>query len=178
MIDRVAVGAATETAVVDQGAFLPGDEAVGAAGKGLEVAGAVVSDIAVNVVDVPVRWNGEPGSDFINEAVQPDAAERSGDPDVAIGVGAASVAATARASRQAGAQTRLETDPAELTLAGAGEWTTGPGQRWPGQGGPQVLRPRAEAGRGRWRGCWRQCWWHSRRYGFHAQSRLARSRTR
>ena len=102
---------ATKSAVVDQGEALVRDKVVGGAREGLEVVRAVVRDIAVNVVDVPARWNGEPGSDFINEPVQRDAPEGSGDPDVAIDVGAASDAPTVREVGRRGLRPDLRLTP-------------------------------------------------------------------
>ena len=94
----------------DEGVPLLTDKAMDAGREGLEVAGAIVGDIAVNVVDVVARGDGEAGGDFINEAVQMDAREGREDTDVAMGIGAAGPVRALALVGQAGAQTRLEAD--------------------------------------------------------------------
>ena len=60
----------TKGATGQEGGLLGGDEGMNGARKGLQVDGAIVGDIAVNVVDVPARWNRATGGDLINEAVE------------------------------------------------------------------------------------------------------------
>ena len=70
---RQALGAerpTTKGATGQEGELLGGDEGMNGARKGLQVDGAIVGDIAVNVVDVPARWNRATGGDLINEAVE------------------------------------------------------------------------------------------------------------
>ena len=117
-------------------------------GKGLEVVRAVVGFDSVNVVDV-VTWRDGPVIGKLPDgAVHVDAVESVRESHVAAveGNGEARSKAVGLAGERSGC--RLETDSAELTLPGASEWTTGPGQRLRWQGCLQALHRRAEGGQG------------------------------
>ena len=118
-------------------------------GKGLEVVRAVVGSDSVNVVDVVMWRDGHVIGELPDGAVHVDAVESVLESHVALaeGNGEARSKAVGLAGERSGC--RLETDSAELTLPGASGLTTGPIQRWRGQGSLQVRRPLAEGARGR-----------------------------
>ena len=112
-------------------------------GKGLEVVRAVVGFDSVNVVDVVMWRDGHVIGELPDGAVHVDAVESVLESHVALaeGNGEARSKAVGLAGERSGC--RLETDSAELTLPGASEWTTGPGQRLRWQGCLQALHRRA-----------------------------------
>ena len=117
-------------------------------GKGLEVVRAVVVFDSVNVVDV-VTWRDGPVIGKLPDgAVHVGAVESVRESHVACAVGIGEARSKLVGSAGVCLGCRLEIDSAELTLPGASEWTTGPGQRLRWQGCLQALHRRAEGGQG------------------------------
>ena len=121
---------------------------IGVADK-LQIGGAVVGDHPVAVVEVVAGRDGETGANDIDEAMQFVVGSAGFNNDVAFAVQGAGARRAPKQLGVARGRTRPQLDSAELTLPGAGGLTTGPIQRWRGQGSLQVRRPLAEGEPGR-----------------------------